>query len=171
MDIKKLALEQQDFFARLKVLQGTRITPKNFSETEASVNAFNKEKDETIAMAFNRGAEAKKLFNDTWNKCVKANAGDWAMAEFMPFKAAFETLDASSIEVYTHALQVRAYGDEINLKLAEALNTAYTNPESIAEDDKKEIMEMAAQVAKISETMTRMAKRYAEKLRDGKAQA
>jgi hypothetical protein len=171
MDFKTIALAQQDFFTRLKALQGTTITAKNFSDTESAVNAFNKEKDETIATSFNRGVEAKKTFNATWKTFVDANGGAWAMSEFLPIKSAFETLDVSAQEVYTQALQVRAYGDEANLKLASALQSAYSNPDGIMEDDRKEIMAMATAMSKMNETLSRLAKKYAEKLRDGKAQA
>jgi hypothetical protein len=171
MDIKKLAMEQQDFFSRLKLLQGTKITPKNFNEIESSINAFNKEKDETIAASYNRGTEANKIFKDTWEKFSNANGGDWAMAEFLPFKTAFDAKDLSGQEVYTQTLQDRAYGDEANLKYAEALQNAYSNPDGLTQDDRKEIMELAAMTAKINEALARMAKRYAEKLRDGASKA
>ena len=167
MDFKTIALAQQDFFTRLKALQGTTISAKNFSDTESAINAFNKEKDETIMASFNRGIDAKKTFDATWKSFISANGGGWAMAEFLPLKTSFETLDASAQEVYAKALQVRAYGDEANLKLASALQYAYSNPEGLMEDDRKEIMAMAASMAKINETLSRMAKKYAEKLRDG----
>jgi hypothetical protein len=170
MDIRKLALEQQDFFTRLKVLHSSRITPKTFLEMVSASNAFNKEKDETLDASFRRGVDAKKQFRDAWGSFVKANGGEYSMAEFGLLKTAFEVLENSSQDVYTQTIQVRVYGDELNLKLVEALDFAYTNPNTLIEDDRKEIMELAQQMSRINESVSRMAKRYAEKLRDGKVE-
>jgi len=170
MDIRKFALEQQDFFTRLKGLQETRITPKNFTDVTSSVNAFHKEKDETVAISFNKGVEAKKGFDVTWAKFVKANGGDWAMTEFLPMKGFTEVIYAVLQEVYVSELQDRSYGDEALIKYVSALNSEYENPDGLLEDDRKEIMVMAQQMAKINEAISRMAKRYAEKLRDGAPQ-
>jgi hypothetical protein len=170
MDMRKFALEQQDFFTRLKGLQETRVTPKNLPEVVISINAFNKEKDETVAVPFGRGVEAKKGFDATWARFVKSNGGEWAMAEFLPMKGFAEIIYMSLQEVYVSELQSRSYGDEALIKVVSALNNEYENPDGLLEDDRKEIMAIAQQMVKINEAISRMAKRYAEKLRDGTAQ-
>lgn len=169
--IKKLALEQPDFSGRLRTVQGIRITPKNFAEIETAVNAFNKEKEDTVGASYVRGIEASKTFKDAWSRLAKAQGGEWAMTEFLPLKAAFDIKTASLDEVYIGALQIRAYDTEVSLRITEALERAYNNPDGLMEDDRKEMQEIAAQVAKLNEAIGRMAKKYAQKLRAGTPQA
>lgn len=156
-----MALEQPDFFAKLNSIQKSRISARNYAEISSSVYLMNLEKGETADLFFKKQLEAKKAFEVEWKKYSDASPS--FKHSFAALKQTFTDMAANSEEVYIQTYQIRTYWESVGKSMGDALEMAYKDPEGIREDDRKELVAMAQQVAKINEMLSRMAKKYDKK--------
>lgn len=166
--IRRLALEPPDFFSKLNMVQKTSISPKNYAEITSTIYIMNSEKSEAADNAFKRQLEGMKSFNLEWARYEKANPG--FSQDNANLKNICSGIFADGREVYIQTFEIRSIWEAAAKQYGDALERVYRNPEGIMEDDRRSILEMSRQVAKISDTLTRMAKKYAKNPNDSQAE-